>query len=598
MARTADRRKSTAPLLVKNGEPRHEGCSTALKQLGFSIFADDAEPAPDQTVGISDGGVVSRAQLLRQVAVVARWMLDQPDASDVTVAVKTRLHAWVALLSCLTVGRKARLIPFGQLDSLAHAHRPLLVSRSADSEPTPTRPTLELDALAAAAPDSAFAAFPPLEPHRGVVTLLSSGTTGEPVEHTKTAEQLWSEVDVLQRELGWNEHDVVVATVPSHHLYGLLFTVLLPLRSGAPLVLQRAVEPELFHPLALARVVQSTRATRLVTVPAHLRLLLEAEVELPGLRQVICSAATLEPRWAREFEKRFGAEVIDVLGSTETGGLAVRRAAVDTPYRPLPQVRLHVDDDEQLWVNSPFAGNGAVDAPPLRTGDRARVIASGQIEHLGRDDGVVKVGGKRVSLQEVESCAKRVPGVRDAVARAKSVLGLRGTDIWLLVEASGVSSRDLKERLRDELDPVFVPRRIRIVDRFPLSVRGKLESARFDEIFDPSLATQLLGSTAVSNDAFSVTLMIPRSSERFDGHFPGDAVFPGVAQLTDLVLPAVRKHLPQLRITRWTRLKFTARILPGARVTLLVQRVAQGKWRFEISEGQALCCSGILHAAE
>src|SRR5690606_6327763 len=137
-----------------------------------------------------------------------------------------------------------------------------------------------------------------------------------------------------------------------------------------------------------------------------------------------------------QLEELCGARVLDVLGSTETGGIAIRRTATDSSYQPLPGVSVRIGADEHLEVTSPYCGGEGT----LRTGDRARWAPGGRFEHLGRDDGVVKVGGRRFSLQELEAKALEIPGVSDALAFSKPTDSARGSEVWLVV-ASAVLDR-------------------------------------------------------------------------------------------------------------------------------------------------------------
>src|SRR5690606_7722367 len=132
------------------------------------------------------------------------------------------------------------------------------------------------------------------------------------------ARQLLGEALVLRDLLQLGPTDVVLSSTAPHHLYGLLFSVFAPWAAGARVVTHPDNEPEAFHPEKIAKLVTGLGVTRLITVPAHLRALVAARVELPSVTTIVSSAAPLDAEDATRAAEMFGAQVLDVLGSTET----------------------------------------------------------------------------------------------------------------------------------------------------------------------------------------------------------------------------------------------------------------------------------------
>src|SRR5690606_29931429 len=115
-----------------------------------------------------------------------------------------------------------------------------------------------------------------------------------------------------------------------------------------------------------------------------------------------------------------GVPVTEVLGSTETGGVAWRQCprGDDQPWQPLPRVRLAADANGNLAVSSPFVSVGEPNATGMYRfvmGDRGAIDASGTFALHGRADRIVKIGGKRLSLAEMENEIARGP-LADEVA--------------------------------------------------------------------------------------------------------------------------------------------------------------------------------------
>jgi acyl-coenzyme A synthetase/AMP-(fatty) acid ligase len=300
----------------------------------------------------------------------------------------------------------------------------------------------------------------------------------------------------------------------------------------------------------------------LVSVPAHLRALKILDVgQLPPLVRVFSSGAPLPPDTAKLLRARFGLAVTEVLGSTETGGIASRVSGPEIDqadaeamqarvWTPLPHVRIGIDVEGRLLVDSPFL---PPEGPrPWPTADRIEVVDhvadSPRFRHLGRIDGVVKIGGKRVALAEIERRLLEIPGVEDAAAWVVEVGGARGSETVAMVVAPGLSPEYLRAELRRWLDPVVIPRRLRLVDALPREQSGKLSRRRLLEALDApkprveTLECRLLADVGTAKggecpkqdgdaDKAVFTVYVPRDLYCLRGHFRAQPIVPGVVQL-------------------------------------------------------------------
>ncbi len=418
-----------------------------------------------------------------------------------------------------------------------------------------------------------------------ICEILTSGSSGQPQVFAKTASQLMTEAQALTQVLALGAADCVLATTAFHHVYGLLFGLLAPWFSGARIVADPKNEPSRFHPDEIARLAREHDVTHLITVPAHLTALLDAKVEFSRLRTVVSSAAFLESEIARAFEERYSVQVIDVLGSTETGGIATKRPALGGAFTPLPGVEIFFEE-EALLVRSPFVED------PTRfteTGDRARLRDDGTFEHLGRGDGIVKVGGKRISLQEIENLTRSIVGVKDVASLSRKVKSMRGEEILLAVAAEGLEREEIRRALAGKLERVFVPRRIRVLGALPRDERGKLSRKDVEGLFDEE---GLFNDVPLpAPERVEVQLSIDEGSPRFRGHFADNPLLPALAQLTDLVLPEIRRHFGGGELSQLSRVKWTHPLRPGAKVALFLQQKTTGI-AFEIRSGDTSCCTG------
>jgi len=304
------------------------------------------------------------------------------------------------------------------------------------------------------------------DPDVARIFLQTGGTTGQPQGWPKTARNLLDEVAAHVRGLRVEADDHILATVPPHHIYGLLFSVLLPLGSGATV---ERTSP--FFPQEIVELVARTQATVLVSTPAHLRALSTITWTAHRLRLVLSSGAPLATVDAAAFHGRTGLWPLEIYGSTETGGIAVRRQDVaDCPWSPMPAVDCRCEG-EVLTVRSPYV-SGSHRSDFFHTADLAEIRADGRFDLLGRSDGIVKVGAQRVSLPGIEKALIGLATVVDAVVLALPSPSGRGQEIVALV-ASPRSADEIGRELRERLPSPAWPRRLRCVPAIPTTPSGK-----------------------------------------------------------------------------------------------------------------------------
>ena len=321
--------------------------------------------------------------------------------------------------------------------------------------------------LATAADGSPGASPARVDPQALAAIGYTSGSTGRPQAHAKTwaafatgtAQNLAALADL------WGaDQPQVVATVPPQHMYGMELSVLLSLLGGAAV---HAGRPLL--PADVARALEDASGARLlVTTPVHLRALLRSGVALPPLAGIVSATAPLAPDLAAEAEDRYGAEVREVFGSTETCVFARRRTARDAWWTPLPGTRVTPQPDGTL-VHAPHL------PAPVALADLVEVGADGRFRLCGRQADLLEIAGKRASLGDLTRRLLAVPGVEDGVVlqlepEREGAVGR----IAALAVAPGLAPADIVEALRGAVDPVFLPRRLRLLPVLPRNATGKL----------------------------------------------------------------------------------------------------------------------------
>ncbi|MCL2447919.1 MAG: AMP-binding protein [Polyangiaceae bacterium] len=549
--------------------------------------------APGSVVAVGDGGERTAADLLRDARAIARTLSEPSSGSQVLVVCGDR-YAFAACLLAAWMRGHAVALPPNLLERTADTLSGLPGVRHIlhDGEAPGgicVRPILE---SAAGAPD--LAGLPGFAADRPLVTLFTSGTTGAPRACTKTAGQLLGEAEMLGRGPCAGVRRVV-STVPPIHIYGLLFGVLVPLMHGGAFARGTPL-----HAPSVAAAIGAAGADALVSAPAHLRgLELLGPDDLPRPLRAFSSGAALPQAVGEMLLARFGLAVTEVLGSSETGGIASRNRTGDV-WRPLPGVRVSATPDGQMLLDSPFVPPDA--ERPFACADRIAMNDDGTFRHLGRRDRVVKVASKRVDLDEMQEALLGLPGVSDAAVFAEEAESARGVHVVAAVVAPTWSTRALRDVLSAQFDAVVLPRPLVRVPRLPREPSGKLQLDRLRALLRDVIAQprrpprHAFDARPVAAHPGWFDVHVPRDLAYFDGHFDGQPILPGVVQLELLVGRQVTVAWPELtRPRRFTRLKFRSPIRPGDDLVLALVRPDADRVEFEVRRGATVCSSGAIH---
>jgi amino acid adenylation domain-containing protein len=228
---------------------------------------------------------------------------------------------------------------------------------------------------------------------------------------------------------------------------------------------------------------------------------------LPDLRLLVVTTDVWRTDGAARARRVLGCRVLTAYGITETtidstfGDMAEQTEGRDRPApigRPLPGTRMYVLDRSlnpvpigatgEVFIGGSGLSRGYLHRPVLtaerfvadpfgpagerlyRTGDRARWLADGRLEFLGRGDEQLKVRGYRIEPGEVEACLRTHPSVDSAlvVARGERLVGY-------LVTGAPPSTAELRAHLARSLPDFMIPSVFVAMDAFPLTANGKLD---------------------------------------------------------------------------------------------------------------------------
>ncbi|CAI3134726.1 D-alanine--poly(phosphoribitol) ligase subunit 1 [Acinetobacter calcoaceticus] len=420
----------------------------------------------------------------------------------------------------------------------------------------------------------------------------TSGSTGEPKKIPRTLRQLLNEVQGLSQSFTFDEHAIAIATVSHQHIYGLLFKLLLPLATGRSFYSPQMAFPE--------DVVQAQKqletlelSNYLISSPALLKRW-TTDVILQQCQMVFSSGGKLESG-VRPLLNR---PIIEVLGSSETGGIA-HRAQDEDAWTAFSNVAIRIED-QQLMVKS----NHAFEDDWITTGDGAAWsdATCQTFRLLGRTDRIVKLEEKRLSLDAIEQSIQALDAVQQCHVLVlehehRQILGCIAVlkeDAREQLQQLGKSAfvGHLKQQLKDSLETIAIPRQWRFLSQLPQNSQSKLNKSYLQTLFKPMLQPVVL-SQSQSSDDYILSLEFPPELACFKGHFPTQPIYPGVGQIGFLQHFAKSIWSDLNWCQGYEQLKFQNLIRPYAIVQLKLSR-KEHKVGFELRDSEQILASGRL----
>jgi len=446
---------------------------TATSALSAAILADTDHVA----CFAGDGREHRWQELLAAAGSVAerlarssgkRWALNLEDAFELAAA----------LLGCWAARKTPVLAPAPMLESAAAS-----LSFDGVIEPAGVA-TVARERIAWQTLERASTRLGEIAPAAELV-LYTSGSTGTPKEISRQVHNLEAELAALESLWGATLGTArVFSTVSHRHVYGLLFNVLWPLLNRRPFATFRLEFPE--------QLVDGCGAQNaLISSPALLKRIGHLDSATRPWRAVFSSGGLLPADAAADSARVLGSCPIEVLGSTETSGVAWRRQLPPDPttFTALPRVETRSGADSFIEARSPFSGQPSW----VQMGDQVRFVDGGRFELLGRGDHLAKIEDKRVSLAEIERYLLESPWIDDVAAVALED-GARQY-IGAIVKLSSAGTAELATRgrrafgealkaaLRSRIERVAVPRKFRYVDAVPVDAQGKRQRAVLQQLF-------------------------------------------------------------------------------------------------------------------
>ncbi len=415
--------------------------------------------------------------------------------------------------------------------------------------------------------------FGKFDKSKAEMVMYTSGTTGEPKAVYKLFLQFENELFELVKVFGndWVNRQVY-STVNHHHIYGLLFTALLPIATGLPFRRHRVDFPtELANMADEAAVIASS--------PAFLKRL-SAETDkafcfkCPPI--IYSSGGPLPEDVARKACELTGYWPMEIYGSTETGGIAYRQSKNGAVWTPFEVCKMSLAENGCLNIKSSYI----LEAEGFTTGDLVELYDDGRFLLKGRSDSIVKIEEKRISLPEVENRLKQTGLVQDV--RVVPMVGKRQYLAAAIVlnesgreKFAGAPKLAINNFFHDYLlkfiENTVSPKKWRYLEELPQNTEGKIRMRDIQALFGLAESPNFkILQFRREPGMLTAKLLFPATSDYIDGHFPDFKLLPAVVQV-DMVLRLARNFLDVPKnLSKMNRTRFANPILPDVPVMVKI----------------------------
>ena len=345
-----------------------------------------------------------------------------------------------------------------------------------------------------------------LQPDDAINIQFTSGTTGSPKGATLSHYNILNNGYFVGRGIGLTERDRICIPVPLYHCFGMVMGNLAAIAHGAAMI----YPAESFDPVRTLEAVDRERATALYGVPTMFIAILEtpefARYDLSSLRTGIMAGSPCPVEVMKRVISQMNlAEITNCYGMTETSPVSFQTDThdsfarrVSTVGRVHPHVQVKVVDAhgrcvprgvqgelhtrgysvmKGYWEDPEKTRDVLDDAGWMHTGDLGVIDAEGYANITGRLKDMVIRGGENVYPREIEEFL-----YRHAKVQAVQVCGVPdvkfGEEVcaWIQLKPGVVSSaEEIREFCQNQIAHYKVPRYIRFVTEFPMTITGKVQ---------------------------------------------------------------------------------------------------------------------------
>lgn len=344
------------------------------------------------------------------------------------------------------------------------------------------------------------------------VVLFSTGSEGKPKGIVLSQDNVIGNAKQAADAMQAKNNDVMVATLPVFHVFGLTATTLLPLIEGIPMV----CHPDPRDGVAIGHLVHQWKGTILCGTSTFFRLYVRSKMLKPelfsSLRLVVAGAEKLLPQVRHSFKEKFGHEIYEGYGASELSpvcavnrpnwGEHVRfksgtvgqsllgcwiRVIDPETHQPLPtekagMIAVAGVNVMQGYLNDPVKTAEVVfEADGLRwykTGDKGVLDKAGFLTILDRYSRFAKLAGEMVSLAAIESQVRQIISRADIEILAIALPDIAKGEKVVLLYSGNIEESDLRSTVnRSAMHNLYKPNSYRQVNEIPKFASGKTDFA-------------------------------------------------------------------------------------------------------------------------
>ncbi|HBI69971.1 MAG TPA: AMP-binding protein [Massilia sp.] len=335
---------------------------------------------------------------------------------------------------------------------------------------------------------------------------FTSGTTGSPKGATLTHHNILNNGFFIGEAMKLTHIDRLCIPVPLYHCFGMVLGNLACVTHGATMVFPG----EGFEPKSVLETVQAERCTGLHGVPTMFIALLDhpdfAEYDLSTLRTGIMAGSPCPAEvMSRVIERMHLSEITIAYGMTETSPVSFQSSTDDpVPLRVSTIGRVHphlevkiVDADGRIvprgvkgelltrgysvmlgyWGDEEKTRETIDAARWMHTGDLAVIDENGFATIVGRAKDMVIRGGENIYPREIEEFLYKHPKVLDVqcVGVPDAKFGEELCACIILRPGMEAEAEEIREFCKGQIAHYKIPRHIRFVTQFPMTVTGKIQ---------------------------------------------------------------------------------------------------------------------------
>ena len=385
------------------------------------------------------------------------------------------------------------------------------------------------------------------------INFFTSGSTSTPKVITKNFFNLLEEAKAISSQFDFDNNINFYSTTIMSHMFGLTFHFMLPLYLGSTINTEKVEFPEQM---------ENVEDYILISSPSFLEKMYKYDILFPtSPKKIITAGDKLKDCVCKFFSQK--SDIIEIYGSTETGVIAFKNNTQN--FKKFDDVTILQDENKCIVVKSKFFMEEEV-----KMEDVIEQISDEEFILKGRNDRLVKIKEKRVSLVELESKLKEHSLVNDCYCfKYEEVLAC-----VVVTNDINLNEKVLKEHLSKYSE--VLPKKWRFLDEIPKTDTGKIDKQTIEQIFSMNLSYPFVVSKKIEENKVELELIFRKNSNFFQGHFSVMPILPGVVQLFYANYFAKKMFKIDIPCDEAKRVKFTNIIKADEKITLVLNKKDKG----------------------